>query len=202
MDLLAKISPDNLGELTWTHEPTRWQILPTGTLRVTTPEKVDYFRAPDGVHVYDSACFLWLVVEGDFVAQTRVRPAFTSTYDAGCLMVRHDGEKWAKLCFEATDMGTRAVVSVVTNGLSDDANGPNLDVADVWLQIARVGNVFALHYALDGEAWRMVRYFALPVPSRVQVGLVAQSPTGPGTTVDFLRYTLDLRSLENLRAGA
>ena len=92
MDLLAKILPDNLSELTWTHEPTRWQILPTGTLRVTTPEKVDYFRAPDGVHVYDSACFLWLVVEGDFVAQTRVRPAFASTYDAGCLMVRHDGE--------------------------------------------------------------------------------------------------------------
>jgi regulation of enolase protein 1 (concanavalin A-like superfamily) len=116
-------------------------------------------------------------------------------------MVRHDEAHWAKLCYEATDFGTHAVVSVVTNGLSDDANGVNLDVDEVWLQVVRQDNVFALHYAIDQQNWRMVRYFSLPVPSKVRVGLVAQSPVGRGTMVDFSEFVVESRWVENLRAG-
>jgi regulation of enolase protein 1 (concanavalin A-like superfamily) len=47
----------------------------------------------------------------------------------------------------------------------------------------------------------MVRYCALPVPDQIKVGLVAQSPVGPGTTVDFYRFTVEPTSVENLRAG-
>jgi regulation of enolase protein 1 (concanavalin A-like superfamily) len=168
---------------------------------VFAPAKTDYFQNPDGLHASDSASFLWLLVEGDFVAQAHVRPTFTSTYDAGALMVRHDETHWAKTCYESTDFGTHTVVSVVTNGISDDANGVDLKVADVWLQIVRVGDLFAMHYALDGQEWHMTRYFALPMPRKVKVGLVAQSPAGPGTTVDFYRFTLERRSVENLRTG-
>ncbi|MBL7199769.1 MAG: DUF1349 domain-containing protein [Anaerolineae bacterium] len=201
MDLLQDISPTRTGSLTWTHAPPRWEPLPGGGVRVSAPAKSDYFQDPRGTHPTDSAPFLWLLVEGDFVAQARVRPTFSSTYDAGCLMVRHDETHWAKICFEGTDLGTHAVVSVVTNGLSDDANGPDLEVDEVWLQIARKGDLFGLHYALDGKSWRMVRYCALPVPDQIKVGLVAQSPVGPGTTVDFCRFTVESRSVENLRAG-
>jgi regulation of enolase protein 1 (concanavalin A-like superfamily) len=47
-------------------------------------------------------------------------------------MVWADSDHWAKLCFESTDFGTRAIVSVVTNGVSDDANGVNYHWPDVW----------------------------------------------------------------------
>jgi regulation of enolase protein 1 (concanavalin A-like superfamily) len=142
-----------------------------------------------------------LPVEGDFVAQAHVRPCFAATYDAGALMVRQDVSHWAKVCYESTDLGTHAVVSVVTDGLSDDANGVDLDVELVWVQIARRGDLLAMHYALDGSAWRMVRYFSLVMPTRVRVGLVAQSPVGQGTRVDFHRFIVEPRSVENLRAG-
>jgi regulation of enolase protein 1 (concanavalin A-like superfamily) len=201
MDLLRQISSKELGPLAWTHEPATWQPLPDGGLRVLAPEKVDYFRDPRGLLSSDSAPLLWLWVEADFVARVHVRPTFGATYDAGALMVRHDETKWAKVCFESTDLGTHAVVSVVTDGLSDDANGPNLDVPDVWLQIVRRGDIFGMHYALDGVHWRMVRYFALLVPFQVQVGIVAQSPAGPGTTVDFLQFDVERRSVDDLRAG-
>ena len=200
MDLLQAISQD-LAPLAWTNAPARWELLPGGGLRVHASAKTDFFQNPDGSPGSDSGHLLWLPVEGDFVAQAHVQPTFTSTYDAGALMVRGDETHWAKVCFEATDFGTHAAVSVVTNGLSDDANGANLDVEGLWLQVVRQGELFAQHYSPDGTDWRMVRYFRLPLPPEVQVGLVAQSPIGPGTTVDFLSFSIESRPVANMRAG-
>jgi regulation of enolase protein 1 (concanavalin A-like superfamily) len=95
---------------------------------------------------------------------------------------------------------------VVTDGLSDDANGVDLDAPSLWLQVVRVGDVFGLHYAMDDagkapKAWRMVRYFLLSLSPEIKVGLVAQSPIGPGTAVDFLRFTVESKTVGNLRAG-
>ena len=92
-------------------------------------------------------------------------------------------------------------VSVVTNGVSDDANGVDLSVTDLWLQMARAGDVFAMHYSLDGRSWRMVRLFRLAVAPAIRVGLVAQCPVGPGATVDFLSFSVENRTLQNLRGG-
>jgi regulation of enolase protein 1 (concanavalin A-like superfamily) len=205
MELLTNLS-EGLGPLNWFNAPAKWEPRPGGGIRVFAPAKTDYFQNPNGQEGSDSASLLWMPVEGDFVARAHVRPTFASTYDAGALMVRHDERHWAKLCFESTDLGTHAAVSVVTNGLSDDANGVDLDVADLWLQIVRQGDLFGMHFSVDGEpgrrqVWRMVRYFALPLPPQVKVGLVAQSPVGPGTTVDFYSFTVESRRVENMRAG-
>jgi regulation of enolase protein 1 (concanavalin A-like superfamily) len=203
MNLLANLTPDQLTAraLSWDHPPVKWEPLPEGGIRVTVPARADYFRDPAGVMVNDNAPFLWKQVTGDFVAQAHVRPAFNTTYDSGVLMVRHDEQNWAKLCFERTDFGTTAAVSVVTRGVSDDANGADLTVPDLWLQIARAGSVFALHYSLDGRSWRMVRIFQLPVPPTIKVGVVAQCPVGPGTTIDLLSFTVEQRAITNLRSG-
>lgn len=42
---------------------------------------------------------------------------------------------------------TRAVVSVVRNQMTDDANGNNIEGDTVWLQVARVGKSFSFHYS-------------------------------------------------------
>lgn len=200
MDLLRNISQD-LSPLTWTNDPVQWKPLPGGGLRVRAGAKTDFFQNPNGSPGSNTAHLLWLSVEGDFVARTHVRPTFASTYDAGALMMRHDETHWAKICYEATDFGTHAAVSVVTNGVSDDANGADLDAESLWLQIVRQDNLFGLHYSLDGADWRMVRYFTLPVPPQVKIGLVAQSPVGPGTNVDFLSFSVKPRRVSNMRAG-
>lgn len=122
-------------------------------------QKVDYFQDPGGTVRKDDAPYLSLPVSGDFVAQAHVRPNWVTVWDAAALMVRHDEQNWAKLCFESTDIGTKAAVSVVTRGTSDDANGADLEVQDVWLQVCRIGRQFGMHYALDGKSWRMVRVF-------------------------------------------
>jgi uncharacterized protein len=203
MNLLENLTPDQLAArgLAWEHPPMKWEPLPEGGIRVSVPAKADYFRDPAGAMVNDNAPFLYQTVTGDFVAQAHVRPAFISTYDSGVIMVRHDEQNWAKVCFERTDFGTTAVVSVVTRGVSDDANGADIFDHAVWLQVVRAEDVFALHYALDGKSWRMVRLFKLPVPPTIKVGVVAQCPVGPGTTVDLLSFSIDQRVIKNVRAG-
>ena len=202
MDLFKSLSENVLPTpLQWDHQPPKWEILPEGGMRVHVPAQVDYFQDPAGKMQNDSAPYLWMEVNGDFVVQAHVRPAFTTTYDAGAIMVRQDATHWAKLCFESTDFGATAAVSVVTQGTSDDANGADLSVGAVWLQVARSGDVFAQHYSLDGKHWRMVRLFRLAAPQTVKVGLVAQCPIGPGTSIDFLSFSVEQRALSNLRAG-
>ena len=59
---------------------------------------------------------------GDLVLSAEVQVDFQDTFDAGVLLVRADEQHWAKLCFEQPPAGRPMVVSVVTRGVSDDAN--------------------------------------------------------------------------------
>jgi len=203
MNLLSISTPASLAVhgLRWDPAPLGWEALPGGGLRVNVPGKSDYFQDPGGVLQKNDAPFLWLPISGDFVAQAHVRPTFSSTYDSGVLMAYQDETHWAKLCFEATDFGATAAVSVITNGYSDDANGADLPVSSLWLQLFRAGPVIGLHYALDGQNWRMVRLCRLPLVDPLQVGLVTQCPVGTGTTVDLLHFSLEQKTVRQLRTG-
>ncbi|NLV74412.1 MAG: DUF1349 domain-containing protein [Chloroflexi bacterium] len=200
-NLLADLKPNRLGSFNWTNPPLGWDLLPGGGIRVRVPARADFFQDPAGRVQADSAPYLWMPVAGDFTARAHIRHAFKSIYDAGVIMVSKDATTWAKLCFEATDFGTHAAVSVVTRGVSDDANGVDLDTDTLWLQVVRRGNVLAMHYAIQPGEWRMVRLFHLDLPDVVQVGLVAQCPTGDGAEIDWLEFRLLEGAPENLRAG-
>jgi regulation of enolase protein 1 (concanavalin A-like superfamily) len=199
-NLLAKLTEHDPGPFKWLN-PSRYVCLPGGGIRISAPPKTDFFIDPAGEMTASSAPYLHLSVSGDFVMQAKVSHPFKSTYDATTLMVRSDATHWAKLCFECTDFGTHAVVSVVTNGVSDDANGVNYTWPVVWLQVVRKGSVFGLHYGPNGEHWNMVRYFTFDARATLQVGMVAQSPVGDGSEMDFLNFSLENRSVQDVRAG-
>lgn len=173
---------------------------------IHAPAYTDWFNNPvpeDGVisAPVANAPFLYTEVTGDFVFRAKVRPNFRTVYDACALMVIQDEKLWTKAAFEKSDFGTTAAVCVVTNGVSDDANGCNIDQEEVWLQIVRVGDVFCTHYSLDGETFYMVRLFHLPVEKTVKVGIEAQSPAGEGGMRFYSHISLENRTVENLRAG-
>ncbi|MCL2487716.1 MAG: DUF1349 domain-containing protein [Oscillospiraceae bacterium] len=173
---------------------------------IYAPPKSEYFNNPVPVNgefippIVD-APVLYTEIEGDFVMRVRVKPNFLTNYDAACLMVIKDENVWFKGAFEKSDFGTTAVVTVVTNGLSDDANGCNIEGDTVWLQMARVGNNFAVHYSLDGEKFDMVRLCWLPVDATVKAGVEAQSPTGEGGEREFCCLTVEKKTVKDLRAG-
>ena len=177
-----------------------------GEVVIHAPARTDWFNNPvpvDGVlsAPVANAPFFYTDVTGDFVFRAKVRPNFKTVYDACALMVIQDEKLWTKAAFEKSDFGTTAAVCVVTNGVSDDANGCNIEQDEVWLQIVRVGDVFCTHYSLDGETFHMVRLFHLPVENTVKVGIEAQSPAGEGGLRFYSEISLENRTVKNLRAG-
>ena len=173
---------------------------------IYAPAQTDWFNNPvpeNGLlsAPVANAPFFYTEVTGDFVFRAKVRPNFKSVYDACALMVIQDEKLWTKAAFEKSDFGTTAAVCVVTNGVSDDANGCNIVQDEVWLQIVRVGDVFCTHYSLDGERFDMVRLFHLPVEKTVKVGIEAQSPAGDGGLRFYSEISLENRTVRNLRAG-
>lgn len=148
-----------------------------------------------------NAPFYYTEVTGDFVMKARVSLEFQETFDSACIMVWQDKTHWAKACFEKTEYETHAVVSVVTKDTSDDANGCNVEEEKVWLQVSRRGSAFAFHYSLDGENFYMMRFFVLSADETVKAGFVAQAPQGEGGIRVFEDWSIEHKTVKNIRAG-
>jgi len=196
----------DIKEFAWMNESS-YQV-DENRLTISATPKSDFFCntgviSEEGITPasLSNAPFLFKEVFGDFVMRVRVSHKFQDIYDAATIMVMKDLSVWAKACFEKTDFDTRAVVSVVTNNCSDDANGCNVNTDWVWLQVARVGNAFAFHYSLDGERFDMMRFFSLPAGESVKVGLLAQAPLGQGGERFFASFSLEERTVKNIREG-
>ncbi len=179
-----------------------------GVLKVYAPAQTDYFNSPvkeNGAfpEPVASASLLYTELTGDFVFKTKVSLTFKNLYDAAALLVYENENVWAKLALENSDLPCRkpAVVSVVTNRISDDCNGPVMDTNSVWLQIARVDDCFAFHYSVDGKEYQMVRVFTLPVGKTVKVGFEAQAPMGEGGERFYSEISVENKRVANVREG-
>jgi uncharacterized protein len=178
----------------------------TATVTGTAPARSDIFidpGSPDAEPLLNAATLLGVPPDGDFQLSARVSVEFASTFDAGVLLLWFDERHWGKLCFEYSPDGEPMIVSVVTRGVSDDANGFVVDGWTVWLRVSRIGNAFAYHASLDGETWRLIRFFAIDdAAARVSVGFEAQSPTGEGCVVTFDEIQFTRERLRELRDGS
>ena len=187
--------------LDWDVAPASWSLDEGPVLTIAAPARSDLFNDPAGGEPTAAAPRLLGPVEGDFQLSARVRCAFAGTFDAGALLLWVGERCWVKLAFEVSPQGEPMVVSVVTDGRSDDANAFAVPDAAVWLRISRRGAACALHARLDGERWRFVRHFALPAPERVRAGFLVQSPLGDGVTAHFDEIGFVAERLAELRSG-
>lgn len=162
----------------------------------------DLFTNPaDGVVTANSPRVLF-APDALFTLGAHVQVDFASTFDAGVLLFHVNEAHWAKLCFEYSPHGEPMIVSVVNNDLSDDCNSLVIDGNEVWLRITRMmGNALAMHYALDGRTWHLVRHFALHTDAPMQAGFSAQSPTGRGCSARFTQIRYVNTPVADLRSG-
>jgi regulation of enolase protein 1 (concanavalin A-like superfamily) len=140
-------------------------------------------------------------VTGNIQLVARVSLEPRSTFDAGVLLAWIDGGHWAKLCLEYSPQGKVMIVSVVTRGVSDDANSVVVDEPSAWLRLSRIGRAYAFHASIDGVTWQFVRHFALGSAADPSVGFLAQSPTGAGCEATFAEIRLVEARLSDLRSG-
>ncbi len=187
--------------LSWSVAPAAWELR-DDALSATAAPQTDLFCNPDGSSPSLGAARLVCPIDGDFQLSARVGVEFGATFDAGALLVWRDAANWAKLCFEYSPQREPMVVSVVTRGRSDDANGFTHHAGTIFLRITRSGEAIAFHASVDGLVWKFVRHFALDLGSRPEVGFVAQSPSGPGVRVEFDQIAFGRQPLADLRSGA
>jgi len=189
--------------------PCTFRIDDSKGLRVTGQALTDLFIDPSGQGgTPPEAGFLAGVAPaGDFTFSARATVPFASVFDAGVLLVYAGPAHFAKLCFEFSPQHRPTAVTVVTRGTSDDANAFVVEEGDaLWLRVSRIGRAWAFHASLDGLWWRMLRYFTLGEADRpgdaVQIGFLAQSPTGDGVEVAFDRIAFAPGAPEDLRDGS
>jgi len=181
----------------------------TAAVVATAPAGTDLYRNPGGEDAGDAPSkanaptLLGTPPSGDHQLSAQVSVDFRSTFDAGVLLLWVDEQNWAKLCFEFSPASEPMVVSVVTRGVSDDANAFVVPGRSVWLRVSRTDRVYAFHASTDEVTWQLVRVFALgdAVPEH-QIGLEVQSPTGDGCTATFDRIRFTQQRLADLRDGS
>jgi regulation of enolase protein 1 (concanavalin A-like superfamily) len=186
----------------WQVAPADWTVGLDGTLHIVAGPRTDLFLDPAGGPAQLGAPRLMAAVEGDFQLSAYVKADLQATFDAGALVLYAADDTWVKLALERSPQGAAMVVSVVTRGLSDDANGRVVADGSVWLRISRMGAACALHASDDGVRWDLVRHFAFAAPDGLSAGFLAQSPTGEGcaATFDGLDYVGE--PLAELRDGS
>lgn len=174
----------------------------SGTLVLTAAAGVDWSNDPTGGPQQHQAAALGLEPTGDLTLSARVRvDAPRSTFDAGALCVWIDQDHWAKLCFERSPQGDVMVVSVVTDGFSDDCNSTVVTGGEVFLRLSRVGAAWAFHSSLDGTTWDFVRVFRIGSTERATVGFLSQAPMGETCVSRFDQITYREETLGDLRDG-
>lgn len=187
------------GELGWLHEPPQWEFKESA-LWITPAADTDLFRPYRG-DPRENVGLLYTKVKGDFSALARVEATLQSFADAAALTVFADQKQWMKLCVERSPIGDISIVTVVTNEWSDDSNNELLQSAKAFLRITRKGDVFGMHYSLDGTTWRFVRTVGLPLPEEVMVGVHAQAPYAGGCRVIVREFSIGRETVEDFRSG-
>lgn len=188
--------------LDWQVAPRDWTVGTDGSLRIVAGPRTDLFVDPAGGVAALGAPRIVGAVEGDFQLSARVRADLRATFDAGALVLHAADHTWVKLALERSPQGEAMIVSVVTRGVSDDANGRVVTGEGVWLRVSRIGGACALHASDDGARWELVRHFALDAPDGLTAGFLAQSPTGEGATATFDDVRFLAEPLAELRDGS
>lgn len=198
----AAMSGQDTGDFLWMNRPDSF-VISEGILKIVPPANSDFFVDPANGKVAVSAPYLYREMTGDFVATALVQPDFSAVWNAANLLVFQDSMHWAKLAFENSDATGPGIVTVVTNGLSDDSNGAVLnEQQEVWLKLMRKGDLFAMHWSANGRDFRMARLFALPPRELVKIGIAAQCPAGGRPVAHSLKWlSLETKTVEDLRKG-
>ncbi|MBB3111729.1 hypothetical protein FHS18_003797 [Paenibacillus phyllosphaerae] len=169
----------------WINEPEFWQVTEDGGVVIEAPPSADFFQDPAGKHIANSAPFFYFQADHSFELTTRLHVDMQHIYDSGCLMLMSDELNWAKLCFEFNGKHPTIVSVVTRDGSSDDCNSERVTCERPYLRITKAGKLITFAYSEDAVEWKLIRYFGMNFPTPLMAGVVAQSPKGTGTRVQF-----------------
>lgn len=199
-----------LGDLVFTHAingaDTCVKVKGGNVLEFRCTEGRDFFRDPNEGKLTNATLPI-LLMEIDntqpFTLTAKVTPEFTphGLYNAADLIVFANDTLWQKLCFEQDERGQHRIVSVRTQGTSDDNNHERLTVPSVYLKLSSDTHTIASYYSLDKKEWHMVRLYKNYYPAKMWVGLSSQCPQSGTCTSLFEEVTFEQTNVGDFRMG-
>lgn len=200
-NLIKDISKESLNGFNWLN-PIKDFIATNNSLIINAPAKSDYFNNPENGTINATAPILYKEISGDFVATCLVKPDFKDMWNAASLMVFMDSTHWIKYAFENSDATGKSIVSVVTREVSDDANGAILNEHNaIWLKMVRKGDLYSMHWSINGKDYKMTRVCRMPHYKSVKIGIEAQCPIGDGAKHEFLFFSIESKTVKDFRLG-
>ena len=169
-------------------------------------EKLDFFCDPNGGQLSNTTLPILLTEEDitqPFTLTAKVTPGFTTegTYNAADLFVYANDTLWQKFAFEQDERGNHRIVTVRTQGTSDDNNHERLTVPSVYLKISSDTHTIASYYSLDQKEWQMVRLYKNYYPGKIWVGIASQCPQKGECTSLFEEVSLQQTAVSDFRMG-
>lgn len=198
------------GSVTFTHAingaDSCVKVLKDGALEFHCAEKLDFFCDPNEGKLSNNTLPVLLVPTDNtkpFTLTAKVTPGFTKEglYNAADLFVYVNDTLWQKLAFEQDEYGNHRIVSVRTQGTSDDNNHDKIEGASVYLKISSDTRTIASYYSLDKKEWHMVRLYRNYYPSKIYLGVSSQCPQRGTCTSRIEDITLSHDNVGDFRMG-
>ena len=181
------------------------KLLDDGALEFHCTEGLDFFSDPNGKLSNTTLPILLVPVENTkpFTLIAKVTPEFTAEglYNAADLFVYSCDSLWQKLAFEQDEYGNHRIVTVRTQGTSDDNNHDKLDVSSVYLKISSDTKTIASYYSIDKKRWNMVRLYKNYYPKNIYLGISSQCPQKGSCTSRFEEISLSHDNVSDFRLG-
>lgn len=171
--------------LSWDKLPVNFKM-EANSITFTAGKETDLYSFVDGNYYVNTAPKILFTPDSNFIFSGKIKPDFKNLYDGGAILLYSDEENWAKLLFEKNDDGSLGLgSSLVENRLGDDSYHIALPVNEVYVKLARSGDIFNFYYAPDGKNWKLLRTFPYHQFNNLRIGFYAQSPKGESCTVEF-----------------
>lgn len=147
-----------VGDVTFTRSingaDTCVSLLADGALEFHCREGLDFFCDPNEGKLSNNTLPVLLIPTDNtkpFTLTAKVTPEFTAEglYNAADLFVYVNDTLWQKLAFEQDEYGNHRIVSVRTQGTSDDNNHDRIDAKSVYMKISSDTRTIASYYSLD-----------------------------------------------------
>lgn len=166
---------------------------------MSAPKDTNLFNGVRGTWKSITFPYYYTKVKGDFLVRCKIAVDFKEVYDLGSLVIYENEDIWIKFAYENSDTGVPAIVTVVTKETSDDCNGEPIVQNAVYLQICRQGNVFAMHYSLDKQNWKLARICRCEMQDEVKVGISTQCPSGDCCIAYYSEWEIMENPYEDIR---
>lgn len=171
-------------ELNWLGEPQAYELLDNG-LSITAGQGTDIYHYSGGGYNISTVPMLLFPADEEFVLTAKVKVDFEAAYDGGFLILYEDTTHYAKLLFEQNHAKQWLLCSGVTNTYTDDNVHVTFDSDEIYIRIARSGDMCGFYYSVDNENWTYMRFFNFPERKELKLGFAAQSPVGESCTAVF-----------------